>query len=294
MFTTSNKNININLAGSQFKHKNYAGYSPDNGAYHTFKFFKMKVIFATMLVLVTGVLSAQNTGTAGDTVIVIGQPATGVFVAGKITDASTKKPAQGIRIAVENFSATITDSAGEFKLKVPAYDATVIISGEGYNQRRVPLKGRNNLQVALMDESHESFTEVVTMPMGKQSRNEITASVGQYNVPTWSLNNGETPDALLQGKFAGLNATRRSGTPGAGANLLLRGPNSLYGTNQPLIIIDNMLYDTNDYGESIIDNNYTNPLALIDVKDIDNISVLRDATSIYGTKGANGAIIITT
>ncbi len=88
--------------------------------------------------------------------------------------------------------------------------------------------------------------------------------------------------------MAGLNSIRRSGTPGVGANLYLRGYNSLFGTNKPLIVVDDMLYDVNDYGESIIANNYTNPLALINVQDIDNITVLKDASSIYGTKGANG------
>ncbi len=291
MFT---RNKNINLSNVQFKHNKNFCYSGRTGAYHTFKFFKMKVIIASILVLVSGVLSAQNTDSVNDTVIVTKQPANGVFVTGKITDAATNKPAAGVRLEVKSFSATLTDSTGAFKLKVPSYTTTVTISGEGFNQRQVPLKGSSTLNVALLDESHESFTGGVTMPTGSKAKKDITASVSQYNINPWALNIAETPDALLQGKFAGLNAIRRSGTPGAGANLLLRGYNSLYATSQPLIIIDNMLYDTKDYGESIIENNYTNPLALIDVKDIDNISVLRDASSIYGTKGANGAIIITT
>lgn len=271
-----------------------AGYTTVTGRYHTFKFFKMKVIFAILFVFAAGVLSAQVPNSADDTVIVSRKPVSGVFVTGKITDAATNKPAAGVRLQVENFSAAITDSAGKFKLKVPSYEATVLVSGEGFNERQVPLKGRQSFDVALLDESHESFSEVVTMPMGKQTKKYVTASVGQYNVAGWSLNSSETPDAILQGRIAGLTATRRSGTPGAGANLLLRGYNSLYATNKPLIIIDNMLYDANDYGQSIIANNYTNPLALIDNKDIDNITVLRDASSIYGSKGANGAIIITT
>ena len=102
------------------------------------------------------------------------------------------------------------------------------------------------------------------------------------------------PDGILQGRIPGLNVIRRSGTPGVGANLFLRGYNSLYATNKPLIVIDNMIYDANEYGESIIANHYSNPMALIDIKDIDDITVLKDASSIYGTKGANGAIIITT
>ncbi|MGZ5192015.1 MAG: TonB-dependent receptor plug domain-containing protein, partial [Flavisolibacter sp.] len=117
---------------------------------------------------------------------------------------------------------------------------------------------------------------------------------GHYNVNSAWNQPLELPDGILQGRIAGLNAIRRSGSPGVGANLFLRGYNSLYATNKPLIVIDNMIYDVNDYGESIIANNYTNPLALVDIKDIDNITVIKDASSIYGTKGANGAIIITT
>jgi len=254
----------------------------------------MKVIIASIFVLISGSLLAQEAPSANDTVIVTKQVAKGLLVTGKITDDASKKAAIGVRVEVEGFSASITDAEGLFSLKVPSYDATVIISGEGFSTRQVALKGRSSFNVALLDESYESFHEVVTMPMGQTTKREVTTSVGQYNVPGWSINTAETPDAMLQGRIAGLTATRRSGSPGAGANLLLRGYNSLYATNKPLIIIDNMLFDANDYGQSIIANNYTNPLALIDVKDIDNITVLRDASSIYGTKGANGAIIITT
>ncbi|MEO6731146.1 MAG: SusC/RagA family TonB-linked outer membrane protein [Ferruginibacter sp.] len=254
----------------------------------------MKFTFAILFVFATGLVSAQVISGADDTVIVSRKTAAGIFVTGKVTDAATKKPAAGVRLQVEDFSATITDSSGKFKLKVPSYDATVLVLGEGFNDRQIPLKGRQSFDVALLDDSHVSFSEEVTLPMGKKTKKYTTASVGQYNVDGWSLNSSEAPDAILQGRIAGLNATRRSGTPGAGANLLLRGYNSLYATNKPLIIIDNMLYDANDYGQSIIANNYTNPLALIDNKDIDNITVLRDASSIYGSRGANGAIIITT
>lgn len=217
----------------------------------------------------------------------------GVTVSGKVTDAATRKAAVNVRVGVENFSAAIADVKGRFTLNVPSYQSTIFISGEGYNTRLIPLQGRKRLDVSLLDASHESFSEPVILPTGVQSRKNVTASVGQYNVNGWQQTS-EMPDALLQGRIAGLNAIRRSGVQGAGANLFLRGYNSLYGTNKPLIVVDNMIFDANDYGQSIIANNYTNPLALIDARDIDNITVLRDAASIYGAKGANGAIIITT
>ena len=261
---------------------------------NTAKYSRMKAIIASILVLACSTTMAQTTG-------LIKAPATKQTTAtkpvnnvkGTILDAATKKPAVGIRVEVPQFSAAITDANGQFTLKVPAYDVTIEISGEGYDTRYEALKGRKEISISLLDESIVSNNDIVVTPTGKQIKRNITASMGQYDVSGWN-NPTDVSDALLQGRIAGLNVTRRSGGQGAGANMVLRGYNSLFGTNKPLIVIDNLLYDANDYGQSIIANNYTNPLALIDTKDIDNISVLRDASSIYGTKGANGAILITT
>ena len=252
-------------------------------------------ILAAAFLLMTGSLYAQQDSSAADDPIILTKNATkGVQVSGKVTDAITHKGIAGIRLKVEGFSAAITDSAGDFTLKAPSYTSTVIVEGEGYDTKRIPLKGRQSLTVSLLDETHESFNENVTMPFGPKIKTEVTGAVGQYNTASSWGHPLEMPDAMLQGRVAGLNVIRRSGAQGVGANLFMRGYNSLYATNKPLIIIDNMLYDANEYGESIIANNATNPLALIDVKDIDNVTVLKDASSIYGTKGANGAIIITT
>lgn len=253
----------------------------------------MKILLVSVFVLTAGMVAAQTTTGSENTTRRKGGTVKGVTVSGKVTDAATRKAAVNVRVGVENFSAAITDVKGRFTLNVPSYQSTIFISGEGYNTRLIPLQGRKRLDVSLLDASHESFSEPVTLPTGVQSRKNVTASVGQYNVNGWQQTS-EMPDALLQGRIAGLNAIRRSGVQGAGANLFLRGYNSLYGTNKPLIVVDNMIFDANDYGQSIIANNYTNPLALIDARDIDNITVLRDAASIYGAKGANGAIIITT
>jgi TonB-linked SusC/RagA family outer membrane protein len=252
-----------------------------------------KILLVCLLVCISGTLAAQTEPAAKDTIIINKEAVKGVPVSGKIVDGATKKAVSGARVNVPGFSAAITDDNGSFTIQVPSYDATIVVNGDGYNTREMPLKGRNNISVALLDESHASIHETVILPQGAQPKSHVTASVAQYHVNGFNQP-AETPDAILQGRMAGLNVIRRSGVPGVGANLFLRGYNSLYGTNKPLIVVDNMLFDANDYGESIISNNYTNPLALIDVKDIDNITVLRDASSIYGTKGANGAILITT
>lgn len=247
--------------------------------------------------LITANLSAQEDTTAAAASPVEVTPKAvvqkGVPVSGMITDARGRG-LPGIQVQVADFSAAITDDQGRFTLQVPTYTATITITGEGYNIRRVALKGRKSVTVALLDDAAESFHETITMPSGIINREAVTAAAGQYNVNSGWGQPGEMVDGILQGRIAGLQVIRRSGTPGAGANLFLRGYNSLYGTNKPLIVVDNMLFDNNEYGESIIANSSVNPLALIDIKDVDNITVLKDASSIYGTKGANGAIIITT
>lgn len=251
----------------------------------------------TVLLFTSATLMAQQNIAGGSDTVTVRLPGVnaGVVVSGVITDNATKKAISGISVQVKGFSANITDDKGRFTLKAPSYNSLLSISGEGYAAMQVPLNGMTSIAVSLLDESHESFNDKVMMPFELTAGKDLTVSAGQFKVNSgWNLQPGETADALMQGRIAGLNVIRRSGTPGVGANMFLRGFNSLYGTNKPLIIVDNMLFDANDYGESIIANNYTNPLALIDAKDIANITVLRDASSIYGTKGGNGAIIVTT
>ena len=218
----------------------------------------------------------------------------GTVITGVVKDAASGKGAPGIRLSVKGFSAAISDEHGNFSIKVPDYFASLQVEGEGFQTLIMPLKGSNTLTVVLNDDTHESMYEQAFTPVGQTLKSELTsAAVASQANNTWN-NPVEMPDAFLQGKVAGLNSVRRSGTPGVGANLFLRGFNSLYATNKPLLIIDNMIFDYTDYGESVIANNYTNPLALIDVKDIMDVTVLKDASSIYGTRGANGAIIVTT
>lgn len=213
---------------------------------------------------------------------------------GIVTDAATKKPLSGVRVAVKDFSAAITDDAGAFTLNVPAYTADVEIMAEGFAKKQVSLKGSKSITVALLSQPASTFQDEVTLPFGKIMKRNLTAAAVGYDANSEWSRPFEITDAALQGKVSGLNVIRRSGTPGIGANLFLRGFNSLYSSNSPLVVVDGIVYDINDYGSSIIANNYTNPLALINIQDIDNYTVVKDASSIYGVKGANGAIIITT
>ena len=219
--------------------------------------------------------------------------ATAMVVKGVVKNSATGKGVDGARLQVSGFSATITDESGNFTLKIPNTTATVLVEADGLGSQIVPVKYREQIEIVLHSQIVNSFHDVLVTPTGNRFKKLMTEAVEKHN-PAGFQQPAETIDEWLQGRVAGLNAIRRSGLQGAGATMYLNGINSLYATNTPLVIVDGMLYDVNEYGQSVIANNYTNPLSLIDIKDIENVTVLKDAASIYGAKGANGAIIITT
>jgi TonB-linked SusC/RagA family outer membrane protein len=212
----------------------------------------------------------------------------------QVTDAATGKGLSGIRVTYKEYSAAITDSTGAFSLNVPSTKVSIMLEGEGYQTKEIALRGAKNIKAGLYEDTYTSFYDVAALPFGARSKTKVPfAATSIQTNGAWG-NSLETPSTYLQGKVAGLNAIRRSGTPNIGATLSLRGISSLYASNQPLIIVDGIIFDNSDFSGSIINNHYTDPLSTIDVRDIDNITVIKDGSSTYGTKGANGVIVITT
>ncbi|RYE12535.1 MAG: hypothetical protein EOP51_31375, partial [Sphingobacteriales bacterium] len=103
-----------------------------------------------------------------------------IVVTGTITDAATNKPLVGVNLSVKDFSGTITDDKGSFKLNVPSYNADVLVSGEGYAVKVISLNGRKNFSAALLDNNATSFQETVTLPQGERMQRNVTASVTKY------------------------------------------------------------------------------------------------------------------
>ena len=222
------------------------------------------------------------------------QSAKTVTVKGKVINAVTKAPVRGIRITFKEFAASITDSTGNFSIKLPSDEALLYLSGDGFQDKEVPVQGRSVINIGIYPDGFSSMSDDADLITGHSTKTVSPYAANGIQVTDgWNRNN-ETTDSYLQGKVAGLNAIRRSGTQNIGATLFLRGISSLYATNQPLIVVDGVVFNNSNMGGSIISNNYTNPLSTIDIRDIDNVTVLKDATSIYGTKGANGAIVINT
>lgn len=214
---------------------------------------------------------------------------------GTITDAATGKALNGMTVAVPGFSSTFTDEKGRFLIAVPDYNVTLVISGPGYQQKDVALKSRQEISASLYEESFNSIYDQAALLTGLVQLNKTTSAVSTVNTNGgWELNQ-ETPESYLQGRIAGLNVLRRSGTPGAGADLFLRGFTAINSRNQPLIVVDGVVYDNTSYGNSIIGGHVDNPLQHIDIKDIDKITLIKDATaSVYGARSANGVLVINT
>ncbi|MBC7947707.1 MAG: SusC/RagA family TonB-linked outer membrane protein [Chitinophagaceae bacterium] len=229
-----------------------------------------------------------------EAIIVVGRYQGSQPVSGLVKDASTGLPLRGIRITYKEVAAAITDSTGAFKINLPSLNLTLLVEGDGYQAKEIALRGRNNVTTSLYEDTYSSFYDQAAHPFGNvlKSRSPFAITSVQTN-GNWARTN-ETPATYLQGKVSGLNATRRSGTPNMGATMFLRGISSLYASNQPLIVVDGVIFNNQDHGGSIISNHYTEPLSTIDPRDIDNITVIKDGSSIYGTKGSNGVIIITT
>lgn len=221
----------------------------------------------------------------------------GYTIKGTVFSAKNKKPLSGVSVAVENFSSIITGDDGSFTIIIPNYDALLKVNGQDLQTKVFPVKNRKSgLEIFMNESNYAQAYQLANLGSGHimQYKTTQAATVVNFNNDQWSNPVQESIGGFLQGKVSGLNSIRNSGTPGAGSNLSLRGFSSLYGSNKPLIVVDGMIYDDQDYGSGIIQNNLSSPLANIDVKDIEDVTVIKDGSSLYGSKGANGVINITT
>lgn len=201
-------------------------------------------------------------------------------VTGVVTDVNNE-PLIGVSIAIQgNSGGTITDFNGRFILDEVAPNATLVFSYIGYITQKVTVGNQQVLNVQLK-EDNQTLEEVIVIGYGVQKKRDMTGSIA--SIKSKDITAIPTTNALeaLQGKVAGLDLTTSSGQAGSTPNFTIRGERSLTASNAPLILVDGI-----DYGTSL-DINPT---------DIESIEVLKDAssTAIYGTRGANGIIMITT
>jgi len=220
----------------------------------------------------------------------------GVFpakVTGIVLESSTGKPLAGAKVSIPGVTSSITDEKGKFNLEKKIKGAYLEIYAPGFAPKRIALLNDSNIVVRLLDETFKGKYEDIATPFEATNSAKVTNAASSHeNREDYKLG-ATSVETVLQGSVNGLNTVSRTGAPGGGANLYLNGFNSLNANNQPLIIVDGVPYE-NQITYSQITGNNVSPLSDIDVKDIENLTVLKSGASIYGSQGANGAIIINT
>lgn len=213
-------------------------------------------------------------------------------VTGHITDSETKEPLPGVSVILKGtMQGTSSDVNGYYSLTVPddaGENGRLIFSYVGYESLEIGIGNKNQIDADLKADL-KALEEVVVVGYGTQKRGDITGAVSSVSakdiqgMPTPSL------DGALAGKMPGVQVSQTTGTPGGGLTVRVRGTGSIGAGNEPLYVIDGFPVTAN-YNQS------SNPLNSINPSDIESIEVLKDAssTAIYGSRGANGVVLITT
>jgi len=196
-------------------------------------------------------------------------------------------------------NGTVTDANGAYRISISGASSVLTFSYIGYASQEITVGDRTRIDVT-MEPSLETLDEVVVIGYGTVKKSDLTGSVSSVKadeikaVPTTSF------DQALQGRAAGVQVVQTSGAPGAGASIRIRGVSSIKAGNEPLYVIDGMLINSNTSdvtaGGLVGSAPSINPLASINPNDIESIEILKDAsaTAIYGSRGTNGVILITT
>lgn len=214
-------------------------------------------------------------------------------IKGIVTD-SNGEPVIGANIIEKGTTnGTVTDLNGTFTLQI-ASKATVQISYIGFNTQEVPVTKQTHLTIDLKEDS-QTLDEVVVVGYGTMKKSDLTGSVSSLKSETITLGYSQSPDVALRGKTAGVQITNNSGQPGAGATVRIRGNSSILGSNDPLYVIDGVPLDGGGSADGL-QGVGASPLTIINPSDIESMEILKDAsaTAIYGSRGANGVVMITT
>jgi TonB-linked SusC/RagA family outer membrane protein len=206
-----------------------------------------------------------------------------ITVKGHVRDAATKLPVLGAKVQNKDqrYSA-ITDENGSFSIQIPEYINQLYLSGPDYPLVIIPLQGNTNIEAVLYPSQFREYYEPQTSLYSK-------ITVTPRNISALTI------DSEIQSLLGGdMSVITHSGTPGIGTSMFIRGFNSLNAGSQPLIMVDGVIFD-NQYDRTSVHEGFVlNPLANISADDIEGISVIKDGTSFFGSKGGNGILAIQT
>jgi len=266
------KNKNFHLGNSYFK------------ATHALK-YTLLLLFAYMM----------------QTTLVYGQ-GSAHKVTGHVFSSEDSQPIPGANVSVKGTkTGTITGVDGAFTLDV-SDDAVLVISFIGYEKQEIATKGLNNVDVKLVA-AESKIDEVVVVGYGTQRKSDLTGAVVTVSSEDLKNSNATNIDQVLQGRVSGVQLSTNSGQPGGATSIRIRGASSINGSNEPLYVIDGIPFQGDgatttgfDWAGGANGQNRVNPLSTINPSDIVSMEVLKDASAsaIYGSRAANGVVIITT
>jgi TonB-linked SusC/RagA family outer membrane protein len=222
-------------------------------------------------------------------------------VSGKIVDNSEGYTMPGVTVMVKGTNiGTVTDIDGSFELTIPDDATTLVVSFVGYVTQEVEIGGRSSFDIS-MDQDLQNLDEVVIVGYGTARARDLTGAINRVGEEDFNKGINVSPDQMIQGKVAGVDIINNSGAPGGEVTFRIRGASSVRSGNQPLFVVDGVPLDgrntkpTATAGE-LGTTEGSNPLNFLNPNDIETIDILKDAsaTAIYGSRGANGVVIITT
>ncbi|MCH7408119.1 SusC/RagA family TonB-linked outer membrane protein [Belliella sp. DSM 111904] len=220
---------------------------------------------------------------------------------GKILDKASQEPIPGASILVKGTSiGVVTDVMGVFEMSIPQDAETLIVSFIGYLQVEIPIENQSIFTIQL-EEDTQNLEEFVVVGYGTARVRDLTGAVTRVGEEGFNKGVNVSPDQLIQGKVAGVDIINNSGSPGGEVTFRIRGASSVRSGNQPLFVVDGVPLDGRNTkpaasaGE-LGSTEGSNPLNFINPNDIATIDILKDAsaTAIYGSRGANGVVLITT
>jgi TonB-linked SusC/RagA family outer membrane protein len=213
-----------------------------------------------------------------------------IVVSGTVSAVSDNAGLPGVNVLVKGtLNGTVTDIEGKYSINVPNNDDVLVFSSIGFVSQEVPVNGRTVINIS-MAEDVQALEEIVVIGYGTAKKSDLTGAVGSVNVEQLQERPAASLNQALAGRIPGVQVNTNSGRPGGRTNIRIRGFSSINSTNNPLYVVDGVQLPMGNQAQFSQAIDYLNP------NDIVSVEVLKDAssTAIYGARGANGVILITT
>lgn len=214
-------------------------------------------------------------------------------VTGRVTDRNAQPLAGASVIEKGTSRGMVTTADGSYTIRLSSPDAVLVYSFFGCKSQEIAAAGRTKIDVILQEDAI-ALEEVVAVGYGSMKKSDLTGAVSSIKSELLDNKPIASFDNALRGQIAGVQVRQNDGQPGGGASIRIRGTSSINGTNEPLYVIDGvpLISESVTEGQGLV----INPLSSLSTNDIESIEVLKDAsaTAIYGARGANGVILVTT